>query len=63
MAGLTFAPNDHVALATLIVKLIDEPGWYQTCAQASLERAANFSWRKAAVETLALMDIMHTKHA
>jgi len=65
-AGLTFAPDDAPALAALIIKLIKQPAWHHACAQASRERAGHFTWRKAAIETLTLIDTMLTtmpKHA
>lgn len=57
-AGLIFPPDDGRALAALIHRLIDDPGWHKACAQASRERAAHYSWRKAAADTLELMDGM-----
>jgi len=57
-AGLTFPPDDAPALAALIQKLIEEPAWHQACARASQERAAHFTWHKAAAATLERMDRM-----
>lgn len=57
-AGLTFAPDDVTTLAALIAKLIEEPEWHQACAGNSLERAAHFTWHKAAAATLKQMDRM-----
>lgn len=56
--GLTFSPDDALALAALVHRLVEEPGWHQRCAQASLERSHQFSWHKAATGTLMLMDNM-----
>lgn len=57
-AGLTFPPNDGHALAALIYRLIEDPAWHQACALASHERAAHFTWHKAAAATLERMDRM-----
>lgn len=57
-AGLIFPSGDASALAALIHKLIAEPGWHQACARNSRERAAHFTWHKAAATTLGLMDEM-----
>lgn len=57
-AGLTFAPYDALALATQIHHLIKEPSWYQACAYRSRERAADFTWHRAAAATLERMDSM-----
>lgn len=57
-AGLTFPPGDATALAALMHKLIEDPAWHQACARASLQRAAHFTWCKAAAATLGLMDEM-----
>lgn len=57
-AGLIFPSGDASALAALIHKLIAEPGWHQACACNSRERAAHFTWHKAAAATLELMDEM-----
>ena len=57
-AGLIFPPDDAAALAALIQKLIEEPAWHQACARASQERAAHFTWHKAAAATLERMDRM-----
>jgi len=56
--GLTFAPDDPLTLAALIQRLIKEPGWHEARAQASLERSRQFTWKKSAKSTLALMDCM-----
>ncbi len=58
-AGIVFEPYDGTALADLIIQLIKDPTWYKDCSKASQERAAEFSWHKAAIETLALMDRLH----
>ena len=57
-SGLTFPPDDSQALAVLVHRLVEEPGWHQRCAQASLERSRQFTWPKAATATLMLMDSM-----
>ena len=57
-AARTFAPDDAPALAALIHKLIEEPAWHLACARASQERAAHFTWHKAAAATLERMDRM-----
>lgn len=57
-AGLTFSPDDATALAALIHKLIEDPAWHQACARASQQRAAHFTWHKAAAATLERMDGM-----
>lgn len=57
-AGLSFPPDDAGAVAALIHSLIEDPGWHKARAQASRERAAHYSWRKAAADTLELMDGM-----
>lgn len=57
-AGLTFPPEDSTALATLIIKLIEQPSFYEACAHASRERAACFEWKTAAAATLERMDRM-----
>ncbi len=57
-AGLAFPPYDGLALAALIHRLIEDPTWHQACALASHERAAHFTWHKAASATLERMDGM-----
>jgi len=56
--GLTFPPDDPQALAALVHRLVKDPGWHQVRAQASLERAQQFTWLKSATATLALLDSM-----
>jgi glycosyltransferase involved in cell wall biosynthesis len=57
-AGLKFNADDATALTRLIARLVAEPEWHQVCAKNSLERAAYFTWNKAAVATLEQMDKM-----
>ena len=57
-AGLSFPPDDANTLADLIWKLAVEPAWHQDRAVASRERAACFSWDRAAAGTIELMENM-----
>jgi glycosyltransferase involved in cell wall biosynthesis len=57
-AGLPFPPDDANALAGLIRELALDPAWHQDRAVASRERAACFSWDKAAAGTIELMENM-----
>lgn len=54
-AGLAFAPDDASALVAAMRELIEQPAWHQACAASSRDRAARFTWQKAAAETLALI--------
>ena len=54
--GVAFPAHDAASLAGEIERLMDEPAWFRERAEASLVRAAAFDWKKAAVDTLALME-------
>jgi glycosyltransferase involved in cell wall biosynthesis len=57
-AGLSFPPDDASALAELIWKLAVDTAWHQDRAVASQERAACFSWDRAAAGTIELIENM-----
>jgi glycosyltransferase involved in cell wall biosynthesis len=53
-AALLFAPGDEVALVKRMARLIGDDALRATLAVAGRERAAAFSWERAASETLAV---------
>ena len=55
-AGLFFPSADAEALAKIIAALIDDAPLREARAAAALRRAGDFSWQRAAVDTLALFD-------
>lgn len=55
-AGLPFGADDAPALAALVRRLAGGAAWHGSRARASCERATQFSWHKAAAQTLALID-------
>jgi len=54
--GVAFTAQDDEALFSEILRLRDDPDWYQQCAQASLKRAAELRWDDSAVQTVALIE-------
>jgi glycosyltransferase involved in cell wall biosynthesis len=54
--GIAFPAHDAIALAQELVCLANDPDWFRRRALASLSRGAEFSWGKAAAETLSLME-------
>jgi glycosyltransferase involved in cell wall biosynthesis len=55
-AGLFFPPADAQALAAILGELIDNAALREARAAAALQRARDFSWRRATECTLALFD-------
>lgn len=55
-----FAPNDAGALAERIKAIFGDVELQQRLAQASIDNAARFSWRKAAAETEEIFDRVRT---
>lgn len=55
-AGLTFSPDDGLAIARLVQRLTNEPDWYRACAKASLARAQEFTWLRSAEATVSLIE-------
>lgn len=53
-AALTFAPTDVEALAQALADVLSNPGLREDLRQRGLQRAAQFSWRRCAQETLAV---------
>jgi glycosyltransferase involved in cell wall biosynthesis len=53
-AAITFAPHDEDALVAALHLVMGQPALRHTLQQRGLERAARFSWRRCAEETLAL---------
>jgi glycosyltransferase involved in cell wall biosynthesis len=53
-AALRFPPGDEVALVRRLARLIGDDALRATLAAAGRERAAAFSWERAASDTLAL---------
>ena len=54
-AGLFFAPNDGTSLSGLMTRLLVDAPQREAMARASLERARQFTWEKAARSTLACL--------
>jgi glycosyltransferase involved in cell wall biosynthesis len=60
-AGLYFAPTDAGSLARIVGELIDNATLREARAAAAFNRAQDFSWKRAAEQTLALFDAaLHT---
>jgi glycosyltransferase involved in cell wall biosynthesis len=55
-AGLLVPPLDERALATALRRVLEDDHLASRLRQASLERAATFSWRRMALETLRSYD-------
>jgi glycosyltransferase involved in cell wall biosynthesis len=55
-AGLFFPPTDAGALAHILGELIDQAPLREAKSAAALRRAQDFSWQRAAEQTLALFD-------
>ena len=55
-AALLFDPHDVNAIAGAMLRLVDDEPLRQRLAEASPRRAAEFSWRSAAAETLAVIE-------
>ncbi len=53
-AAVTFAPHDEDALVAALHLVIGQPVLRHALAQRGLARAAHFSWRRSAEETLAV---------
>jgi len=51
-AGLLTPPNDVTALQAAMRRLLDDPGLRQDLAQRGQQQAAEFTWRRTALETL-----------
>ena len=60
-AGVTLAPRDVGALARALVRLLDDRDLRAGLGRAGRERAAQFSWARAANETQALYDEVFEK--
>ena len=54
-AGLFFGPNDGTSLSGLMTRLLVDAPQREAMARASLERARQFTWEKAARSTLACL--------
>lgn len=52
-AGLLFDPEDTRGLADAMKRVADDEGFRNDLASKAVARAASFSWRKAALETIA----------
>ena len=61
-AGLLVSPYSETELASAIARLVREPGLRESLSQRSLARAAEFSWSRAAQETLALFETTLENH-
>lgn len=57
-AGVKFVADDTSSLVALILQLIEEPLYFQSCCIASRRRADFFNWKTAAKATLEQMDKM-----
>jgi glycosyltransferase involved in cell wall biosynthesis len=55
-AGLLVPPADERSLASSLKRVLEDDALARTMRQAGLERAAQFSWRRMAVETLRCYD-------
>jgi glycosyltransferase involved in cell wall biosynthesis len=55
-AALLFDPHDIDAIAAAMLRLVDDEPLRQRLAEAGPRRAAEFSWRAAAAETLAVIE-------
>ncbi|MCS6845907.1 MAG: glycosyltransferase, partial [Caldilineales bacterium] len=53
-AALTFDPTDVEALAQALADVLSNPGLREDLRRRGLRRAAGFSWRRCAQETLAV---------
>jgi glycosyltransferase involved in cell wall biosynthesis len=53
-AALIVDPNDTEALTVALWRLLTDPDLRATLRAKGLARAANFSWRRAAEETMAV---------
>ena len=53
-AALLHSPTDHEALADAVLRLIEDEGLRRKLRERGLERAARFTWERAARETLAV---------
>ncbi|NJM08729.1 glycosyltransferase family 4 protein [Candidatus Gracilibacteria bacterium] len=55
-AALRVAPDDIVGWAAALNRLLGDPGLRQDLARLGLAQAAQFSWRRVAIETLAVIE-------
>ena len=55
-AGIPFPPSDAAALAAGLGRLASDRAWYDERARASLVRAADFGWDRAAAGTIGLLE-------
>jgi glycosyltransferase involved in cell wall biosynthesis len=55
-AGLMVGPREARELASVLARLLDDPPLRQRLSRAGLERAARFSWERAACETQAVYE-------
>ena len=53
-AAFCLNPDDTRGFAAAVISLCSDPELHQTMRQAGLAQAARFSWRKTAIETLAV---------
>ena len=53
-AALLHPPTDHEALADALLRVVEDTGLHTTLRARGLERAARFTWGRAARETLAV---------
>ncbi len=60
-AAALIDPNNPETLAEAIVAIIREPEWRAELVRRGLERASCFSWRRHALETLAILRRVHHK--
>lgn len=51
-AGLTVSPTDEAALSEAMIRMYEDTNLRQSLALKARERAATFSWRRCAAETL-----------
>lgn len=52
--ALLIDPYDTAALAGALQRAIDDRQWREDCSRAGLEKAADFTWQRCAMETLAI---------
>lgn len=55
-AALYFPPDDAAALASQVMRLLDEPGLRTTLLRAGAVQAAKYSWSRSALGTLSAID-------
>ena len=59
-AALLVEARDDAALAETILRVVTQPELRADLVRRGLERAADFSWDKTAMETLRIMQELHT---